>query len=78
MEYELYKEKSELDKKVMVRLLKTPTGQVQLVAVDSKGRRLRRGTLLLPTKKGRIYRCAHVSNELGFDLNSYNQIKVNN
>ena len=76
MEYELYKEESKPHKTVILQLDKTLHGNVQLVAVDSTGKRLQRGTLLLLNQKGRVHRCKNVSDALGFDLDSDGRIRI--
>ena len=76
MKYELYKKESKSDKVVMLQLVKTPDWNVKLIAVDNTGMPLLSSTLLLLNQEGRIARCRHISNELGFDLDSDGRIKL--
>lgn len=78
MKYEIYGEKQDKEEPVRLRLIKNVIreGDITVIAVDKKGRKVDYGNLITFKKNGRIDRHEFVNKELGFHLHPNGSIKT--
>ena len=77
MKLEIFEEQKaeKTDEPVRLRLRKTMSGGIDLVAVDKKGVRLEQGTLLFIDKRG-VMLCTSIDKNLGLSLDNAQRLKI--